>query len=328
MFIDGEQIAPNSYYRFSSVGEHTVQIIMDTSKVTNMNSMFRDCSGLTSIDFGYKADVPKVTSYSSMFYNVPTSCTLTLCNNTKDSWNKIISSYTLNVVESECYTPTACTSLNITALDVKGKATSTTISYTAVTNGVDIEGAEVTNVTMTGTFESDPFEQNTDTANTITRTITFEYLGVTASTTFIQKAWVDQQYSINLNNQWQLSTSYSNFDSLTYDGIYESFSNKGVPSSSANCIITIEGYENFTLYIGSYAESSYDYTIAFNVDSTIIEKVTTKSFQYSPTSISNFKKVEYTNLDGGVHTIQITYKKDGSDNSNNDRGYLLIPKNQ
>ena len=74
----------------------------DTSKVTNMYYMFRDCSKLISITFGYKANVSKVTSYSYIFYNVPSTCTLTLCENTRNSWNKLISSYTLNVVENEC----------------------------------------------------------------------------------------------------------------------------------------------------------------------------------------------------------------------------------
>jgi hypothetical protein len=47
-----------------------------------------------------------------------------------------------------------------------------------------------------------------------------------------------------------------------------------------------------------------------------------------PTSLNNFKEVVYNNIDGGEHTITITYRKDGSQSSYDDRGYLLIPKDQ
>ena len=77
----------------------------DTSKVTTMFQMFTTCSGLTSIEFGYYSDVSKVTSSGAIFSNVPSSCTLTLCNNTVNSWNKIISSYTLNTVYIDCIDP-------------------------------------------------------------------------------------------------------------------------------------------------------------------------------------------------------------------------------
>lgn len=37
--------------------------------------------------------------------------------------------------------------------------------------------------------------------------------------------------------------------------------------------------------------------------------------------------IQYS-LDGGNHRIMIIYRKDSSTNSNDDRGYVLIPKNQ
>jgi hypothetical protein len=38
--------------------------------------------------------------------------------------------------------------------------------------------------------------------------------------------------------------------------------------------------------------------------------------------------VEYTNIDGGTHDINITYRKDSSVNSGDDRGYLLIESSE
>ena len=67
MYIDGEQVTPSSSYTFSTVGEHTVKIFIDTSKVTNMSSMFFQCSGLTSITFGDNFDTSNVTSMYNMF---------------------------------------------------------------------------------------------------------------------------------------------------------------------------------------------------------------------------------------------------------------------
>ena len=304
----------------------------DTSKVTSMNEMFYYCTNLTSITFGYYGDISNVTSYSYMFTNVPSTCTLTLCENTRESWYKLLNKVSpkpSNITYINCYIPTVCTSLNITALDVSGRKTTTPITYTAVTNGVDNDGNIMNDVIVTGTAESASFEQNTSYTDEIVRTITFEYMGVTTSTTITQGVWVDREYSINLNNQWRLSSNYPNFEPDNYDGIYESFSNKGVLGSSATCIITIDGYENFTLYIGSYA-SSGDYTNAYYIDSTQYITSTTSSYQYMPTNINNFKKVEYTNLGGSIHTIRITFRKSSSNYyiTNDDRGYLLIPKNQ
>ena len=91
--------------------------------------------------------------------------------------------------------------------------------------------------------------------------------------------------------------------------------------------INISGYTQFRLYIGSYAESSWDYTTASVLDGAS-DYSTTNGFQYQPISLNNFKEVVYNNIDGGEHTITITYRKDGSQSSYDDRGYLLIPKNQ
>jgi hypothetical protein len=104
--------------------------------------------------------------------------------------------------------------------------------------------------------------------------------------------------------------------------------------------IKIKGYTTFTIYIRSYAESSYDYTVAFNLDtytpskpltsnpssSTSGVKAHTSGKQNSGTAIGSYTKVEYTGIDRGEHYICIAYRKDSSVNSGNDRGYVLIEK--
>jgi hypothetical protein len=234
------------------------------------------------------------------------------------------------------FTPIRCINLSITADDVSGRSTYTTIHWVAEVEGVDGGGNNLT-VTFTGTDISESFPQNTSTTDTIERTISYTYMGVTATTTITQGIWIDKGYIINLNNQWQ-SSAVANPDSSLYDGVYESFSNKGVNSTAAIMYIDIDGYTDFDLYIRSYAESTYDYVMVSQLDQTInnntsysnttLIKAHTRGNQKSGTSIDNYIKVSFTGIDGGQHRITIVYRKDSSSHSGDDRGYVLIPKNQ
>ena len=93
--------------------------------------------------------------------------------------------------------------------------------------------------------------------------------------------------------------------------------------------IDITGYTSFTIYVRSYAESTYDYVTVYNLDTTNSIIATTSGSQSGNTSLSNYKAVTFTDITPGTHTITIAYSKDSSVNSNYaDRGFLLIPKNQ
>jgi hypothetical protein len=236
------------------------------------------------------------------------------------------------------YEATECVSLTITADNVSGKKTNTTIHWTAVTNGVDpFSGTVVNGIEMTGTATSEEFPQNTSETDVAERVISFTYMGVTATTTIVQGVWVNTNYSVNLNGQWELSTAVANPDSALYDGVYQSFSNKGVNDTEARCYIDFSGYETFKVYIRSYAETKYDYVVISNLDAELSNNPTststgvkshTSNNQKGGTSISDYTLVEYTGLDGGEHRITVVYRKDSSGDNNDDRGYLLIPKNQ
>ena len=170
-------------------------------------------------------------------------------------------------------------------------------------------------------------------ANTLTSTRTTTIKVTNAEHNIVKNIVVNQEantksYTVNLNSQWRLSSSVSNPNSSTYDGVYESYSNYGVDSSSAWMYINIEGYDTFSIYVRSYAESSYDYVTVYNLDSTSSSKMTTKNSQSSGTSISSYTKVTFSNIGGGSHRIAIKYSKDSSQSSGTDRGYVLIPKNQ
>lgn len=89
-------------------------------------------------------------------------------------------------VKDMIVTPTECTSLTITADDVIGNATTTTIHYTAIYNGIDKYGNDVIGVVEEGTTVSAQFPQNVSETETVERIITFEFMGVTASTVITQ----------------------------------------------------------------------------------------------------------------------------------------------
>jgi hypothetical protein len=226
-------------------------------------------------------------------------------------------------VINDPYTPQECLKLEITADDVSGRKTNTTIHYTATTNGIDYKGDTVERI-IRGTATSNEFEQNKSYTDTVERTITFEFMGVTATTTITQGVWVDGSYKVVLNDQWRLSETQSNPDATLYDGVYESFSNKGVDSSTATMYLDLSGYTEFDVYIRSYAESSYDY-VTISEPNSNTEKASTKGKQNSGQDINSYTKVHYDNLTG-EDRITITYRKDSSSSSGNDQGYILIPK--
>ena len=133
---------------------------------------------------------------------------------------------------------------------------------------------------------------------------------------------------VDLNNQWIASTK-------TLDGynVYMSNSNHNVNNGYASMKFKFKGQPNFKLWINSYAESSFDYTIAWDLDvdyptsnpsngSTGV-KATTSGKQYNPTNITAFTEVDYSN-DGGEHFVVVTYRKDDSGSYDDDRGYVAV----
>jgi hypothetical protein len=230
------------------------------------------------------------------------------------------------------------TSLIIEAEDISGTDEYTTINYVAVIKGT-IPGTEelVENVTLAGQGISDYIGDNPSKEESREVEISFTFLGATATTTITQAARKGGSYTVNLNNQWRTS-SVTNPNTSMYEGVYESHSNYNSNNSGASMYITIKDLETFQLYIRSYAESNYDYVMVSQLDqditystsysNTALIKAHTRGIQNSGTAISSYQLVEFTNIPAGEHTIEIIYRKDSSQHSGNDRGYVLIPKDQ
>ena len=156
---------------------------------------FANCVSLQNIRC-YATTAPEVYDYTFMdiapngFLHVPIGADYS-------SWMST-DSYYLGYYDWQTtilFEPTVCYDLQITADDVKAKETKTTIYWTCTADGIDpVTQTPLTNVTLTGKCYSESFEQNTSKTDTIERTITFEYMGLTASTVIIQDVWRDNYY--------------------------------------------------------------------------------------------------------------------------------------
>ena len=165
----------------------------------------------------------------------------------------------------------------------------------------------------------------------------------TYNSTLTKYEWdeITSIYSVNLTVKGNWITSTTNPDSSKYDA-YMSNGSHNVNNGMDCMSITINGYTKFTVYIRSYAESSFDYvTISkldtpytgsssqgYSQDSQSYVYAHTKGKSNVGTDLGSYTKVEYNNIDGGLHTIYVYYTKDGSGNDFDDRGYILIPKDQ
>ena len=311
---------------------YSLASIVIPESVTYIGSQaFENCYGMAFYDFSALKAVPSLES--DAFWGMPSDCKILVPFNLYDEWITATNWSDLAASIVLSYTPTECTSLTISADDVSCRATSTTIRYEAITNGVDLNGNILNNIVLKGTSKSEEFPINTSDEEVL-RTVSFTYLGKTATTTIKQGKYVPASYSVDLNNEWRLSDE-ENPDASLYEGVYESYSNHNVDGGVATMYLDISGYTEFTMYIKSNGEEGCDYIMVsqpdkdINENSGIYNTDIVKDYMDNPswgTDITAYKEVKYDNLDGGDHRITILYRKDGSVNEGEDRGYILIKK--
>lgn len=110
---------------------------------------------------------------------------------------------------------------------------------------------------------------------------------------------------------------------LNSSGYYES-NNKGVDNSAAMCRVNLKITKpsNITFKCINYAESNYDFGLLGTLDTTMntsysdVSTGVVKSFKGS--SSSNIQTYVYSNVSAGNHFIDVKYRKDSSQSSNND----------
>lgn len=322
-----QNIKSNAFY-----GCNALQYVKFPAATTSIDyGAFYNCPAI--FDFTQSTSIPVIGDVFEVSVVKEIRVPISLCEEWKKATNWV--KYSDKITDG--YEPQVCTSLSITADDVIGNKTYTYLYWTAVTNGIiRFDNSKVTGIELSGKERSEPFDANTSTTETVKRTISFTFMGVTATTEITQGVYLAQSYEVELKEQWRLSTDVANPDPATLDGVYESFSNHNVSNSVAEMTIRIIGYTEFGFYIRSNAESNYDYVIVSQLDTAIngdtgtsdtkLVKAHTKGKQNSGTTISAYQYVEFTDMDGAEHEINILYRKDSSQNSGTDRGYVLIIK--
>lgn len=327
-------------YTFSGC-ESLQEIILPLNILTIQDNAFANCTSLSNV-YCINSTPPSIllsgesTTTSALFATVNTEGPFNIIvpKNHYDVYanNADWKVYSSNLVRYMTPIAFQCQNLSCRADAVPGNATTALITYTALVNAVDASGSIIT-TNMQFQKRSEEFPRNMSNTN-VNRRLTVSYLGTSITTSVTQQPWVDKYYAVDLNGQWQKSTRTPNPDSRAFEGVYESFSNKGVNSKGAIMYIDIAGYSKFQLLIRSYGESQYDYVMVSNLDTPITNataynsaKVYAHTYNSSSavTSIDGYQIVEFTNIDKMPHRITIVYRKDTSTHSYNDRGYVLIP---
>lgn len=158
------------------------------------------------------------------------------------------------------------------------------------------------------------------------RTITFLEPPTGELLTWLQANAVKQSSDTPVDTS---SWSVSNISGATYkfalnsNGYYES-NNKGVNNSAAVCRVNIHAAKACTMTFKciNYAESSYDYGLLGVIDKaqntgysdtgTNVQKI------FRGSSTASVQTYAYTNVAAGDHFIDVKYRKDSSQSSNND----------
>ena len=338
-FNSCSNLAEVSFPNATSIGNYAFQNCSNLTSVSFPNAtsigygVFTDCSNLTTIYIGTNTSTVCTLSSTDAFSDCTNLTNIYVPISLVDNYKSVTnwSNYADKIQPYE--QPVECISLSITADDVVGNKTSTTIYYTAectyTKEGVLQEGTKI----FTGKGVSESFAQNTSTTNTVQRTVSFTYLGKTATDTITQGVWNNKYISVTTSGiadyGWIVADSKYNVDG--YDAYMSN--NKGADSSQAVMKLECVGYTELTIYIRSYAENNYDYTIASNANASTYPTVYTSSGvkahtrgkSTSGTTLSAYTAVTYTGLND-KDIIYIVFIKDSGGASGDDRGYVLIPK--
>lgn len=146
---------------------------------------------------------------------------------------------------------------------------------------------------------------------------------------------------INADLSYHGSWIYSGTQVDGYD-VYQSNGSYNVSNGWDTMRVTFTNADNFNLYIRSYGESNYDYILVSTLNDDYLAQCTTtsamrsvynnttytKAYTRGKSSATNYELVQFTDLDPTQeYYFYIIYQKDGSGNSNDDRGYVYVPYN-
>ncbi len=306
----------------SCTGLETVTILGD---ITAVNSYaFNSCSSLTNLILPHVTKVPTCSSSSNLSGTKLASGYIEVPASLVDSFKSTSywSTYKDNII------PVRLRKISISNTYInafKGSKQLEVFYNDTITDGAVLgeQAGYTIEVVGNATLNEDTLmltlTENANVGDTITVTITSTYNQEITSTQEIEIIYAEPIVELNLNDGQWIDSGETIDGNIVYKSDAGSY-NVNYGKSIAK--ITVNNIEHLKLYIRSNAESTYDYTEAFNTDVTASRsygKYTTKGAQ----SDSVYKECIYE-LDDKEHTIEIMYSKDSRNNIGDDRGYFYI----
>ena len=218
---------------------------------------------------------------------------------------------------------------NLRALSITGKNSINTyvgqtaqlgVEYDPIETGTDQRGV-VWSVSGNATINQNGLVTLSDASvgDVLTITVTSAHDPTISATHTILVTYAETSCTIDLGDGQWIDTGERIADSPVYKSDAGSYH---IANGQSVATINVVGYTAITIYIRSYAESSYDYTEAFPIDTTPVRAkgtYTTKGKQ----SATAYTECNYQ-LDGNEHTIAVMYSKDSSQDKDDDRGYFYV----
>lgn len=134
------------------------------------------------------------------------------------------------------------------------------------------------------------------------------------------------QTNIDLNNQWQPSTVVIPLPDGISGIVYESFSNYHKGNNIAKMRIKFSK-SPFKIWYRSDSEACCDYVVISKLDTTLPSSPTDSStqVQYNTKDKANTWFEATYETAAGEHFIEIAYRKDGTVDTEPDKGFILLP---
>lgn len=333
-----------------SIGENVFQgcSALESVNIPNATSIgsaaFYNCTSLRTIDLPNVTSIGGIVFYGctmdKIYLRSKTMCTcqgaLRFANTTYLSIyvpNSLIDSYkTANYWSAYASYFKSLESIELSKISIIGDDINTyngntTGTYKVQYNDGDVlpEQAGVTwSITGNATISQDGVVtlKNASVGDKLTITATSTYNTSISASLTVSVVNVITSMTVDLNNgQWVDSGT-------TIDGhtVYKSDAGSyHVDNGKSTCTVTVKGYSSVTVYLRSYAESSWDYAEVGPLDGTVDRHgsssvLSTSGKQSSTTYLSH----AFTISDTDTHTFQVLYSKDSSGHSYDDRGYFYV----
>lgn len=297
----------------------TVGRLTSNQPIYNMRYAFDYCNKLQSLDLGGLI-IDENTDITGMLEYVPTSCQITVRDQkVYDTISAIYPNHTYTIKDLEAISLSAFTNRinkrvhNTLQLELAyngGPTAQQGVTY-SITGNATVSDTGL--VTLTGVAQA---------GDIITVTATSTYNPELTATYTITVYDVELSLNVNLNNGQFVETEELINGNKVYQsdaGSYHTNNGKSIAS------MEIIGYTKFVVYIKSDAESSYDYTEIFDLDTAPVRDkgvLSTKGKQ------GQWLRKEFNISSPSTHTISVMYSKDSSGNNGTDRGYFYISESE